>query len=134
MDNEKCYKVYVYTNKINNKKYVGQTKHALKIRAGKDGRNYDHCTYFWNAIKKYGWNNFESKIIYNDLTKSEADALEIKLIKELNTTNDKYGYNILQGGNTGENPDLKYPVVQFDLHFNYIKKYDSITDAGYKKK
>ena len=58
--------------------------------------------------------------------------MEIKLIKELNTTNDKYRYNILQGGNTGENPDLKYPVVQFDLHFNYIKKYDSITDAGYK--
>lgn len=32
------YKVYVYANKVNGKKYVGQTCRTLTERAGKDGR------------------------------------------------------------------------------------------------
>lgn len=129
--NEHIYKIYVYTNKVNNKKYVGQTRKSLKERAGNNGRCYNRSPRFWNAIQKYGWDNFSPEILYDNLTKDDANELEIKTIYDLQTTNDKYGYNIAFGGNGGGNPKSKIPVVQFDLEFNYIKRYDSLVDAGH---
>lgn len=130
-NDEKIYKVYVYTNKINGKKYVGQTCKTLKQRANKNGSGYNKCTYFYNAIKKYGWDNFIPEILYDNLSKKEADELEIKTIFDLQTTKDKYGYNIALGGNYCSNPNKKIPVVKLDIEFNYISRYDSITDASY---
>lgn len=40
------YKVYVYTNKANGKKYVGQTNKTLVRRAHKDGSGYYSCPIF----------------------------------------------------------------------------------------
>ena len=56
------YKIYVYTNKVNEKKYVGQTCNTLKKMANSNGSGYKKCTYFGRAIEKYGWENFEPKI------------------------------------------------------------------------
>ena len=53
----------------------------------------------YNAIKKYGWENIKHKILFEGLTKEEAEQKEIELIKQYNLTNDKYGYNIEKGGN-----------------------------------
>ena len=128
---ERKYKVYIYTNKINEKKYVGQTCRNLKVRAKKNGDGYQECTLFYRAIQKYGWDNFEGEIIFDNLTQIEANELEIQLIENLNTRDVNYGYNISLGGYTG-NPNLKIPVVQFDLEFNYIQRYDSMTDAAFK--
>ena len=109
------YKVYVYTNKINGKKYVGQTCRTLKIRAGsKKGQGYKHCIRFYNAIQKYGIENFEAKILYDNLSLEEANKFEIKTISELKTTDSKYGYNICTGGEGAKNLSLMVPVVQFD--------------------
>lgn len=96
---DKKYKIYVYTNKINGKKYVGQTCRTLKERAGKDGHNYHNCNLFGYAIKKYGWDNFESKIVFDNLTHDDANRLERTLIKILRTQNHEFGYNIDSGGN-----------------------------------
>lgn len=79
--------------------YVGQTCRTLKERAGKDGKLYHHCVHFGNAIKKYGWENFEVEMIADNLTHNEANDFEKKLIKELNTTDENFGYNISLGGN-----------------------------------
>ena len=70
---DRRYKVYVYTNKINGKKYVGQTNKTLARRANKDGSGYNMCPIFSKAIKKYGWDNFEPRIAFNNLTHEEAN-------------------------------------------------------------
>ena len=54
--------------------------------------------YFYRAIQKYGWDNFEHIIFAEDLTKQDADHMEILLIKFYNTTDRDYGYNICYGG------------------------------------
>ena len=67
------YVVYVHTNLINNKKYVGITKqNPPELRWGKDGSGYGTNSYFASAIKHYGWNNFSHEILYDNLTKEEA--------------------------------------------------------------
>lgn len=58
--NAKNYKVYIHTNIINEKKYVGITKQNLKRRWKNGWGYYDKSgrCYFWRAIQKYGWDNF----------------------------------------------------------------------------
>ena len=60
------YSVYLHNNKINNKKYIGITKQKPKNRWGLNGYNYNSSPYFYAAIQKYGWDNFEHiiKIIF----------------------------------------------------------------------
>ena len=90
------YIIYVHTNKINGKKYVGQTRYSLEERTKKDGYGYRNQSKFYNAIIKYGWENFDHEILYTGLSQEEANKLEIQLIKELDTIDN--GYNIHTGG------------------------------------
>lgn len=80
---EKCkgkYKVYVHVNKINGKIYIGQTCNSLSVRAGrKSGIGYKHSTHFYNAIQKYGWENFEHIILIDGLSLEMANIIEEEL-------------------------------------------------------
>ena len=87
--------LYVHTNKINNKKYVGITSTATKQRWA-NGSGYKGQT-FYNAIEKYGWDNFDHEVIVNGLTEEEADYWERLYIKELNSKSPS-GYNVTDGG------------------------------------
>ena len=94
------YCVYVHTNKINGKKYVGQTIYGDKPHKRWDnGNGYRNSSYFYKAIQKYGWDGFEHEVVANSLTAQEADNFEKILIKELDTTCQNKGYNIEPGGN-----------------------------------
>lgn len=96
--NKKKWVVYVHTNKINDKKYIGQTSQSLEDRSGNDGIGYKKSPHFWKAIQKYGWDNFEHEIVAFELEKAEANKLEKKLIKEFKTQDSRYGYNLTVGG------------------------------------
>lgn len=92
------YTVYMHVTP-NNKKYIGITMRNPKLR-WKNGSGYLNNSHFYNAIKKYGWDNIEHKILFTNLTKEEAEAKEIELIAKYNATNRKYGYNNDNGGKT----------------------------------
>ena len=98
------YYVYLHNNKINNKKYIGITKQKPEERWGLNGKNYYSSPYFYSAIKKYGWDNFEHIVLYDNLTKEEACQKEIELIQKYQTQDKQYGYNIMEGGNTPAMP------------------------------
>lgn len=88
--------IYAHRNKLNNKYYIGQTIQEPSKR-WRCGEGYVHCQKFYNAIKKYGWNNFEH-IILCKCNSSDADTLEKYYIKKYDSV--KNGYNISFGGNT----------------------------------
>ena len=89
----------MHKNKTNNKLYIGITSRIPEKRWGHNGCGYKK-TFFYNAIQKYGWDNFDHIIIAENLTKEEAEAIEVELIAKYDTTNKENGYNIQAGGNS----------------------------------
>lgn len=102
--NENLWCVYIHTNKINGKVYVGVTKDKPEIRWGTNGCGYrENQPVFRYAIDKYGWNNFAHEIVANNLVQQDAFQLEIELIAKYKSNcrrykNPSYGYNMTDGG------------------------------------
>lgn len=95
--------VYMHKNKVNGKMYIGITSRAPEIRWGNNGSQYtstkNPC--FHNAIKKYGWDNFEHIILFENLTEQDAKSKERELIAKYHTCvydDNKMGYNMTFGG------------------------------------
>lgn len=80
--------VYMWTNKINNKKYIGS--HIGDIDDGYIGSG----KHFLNAIKKYGIENFERNILYYEYNDRYNLILkEYNLIEEYNAVENNEFYN-----------------------------------------
>lgn len=94
--------IYLLENVINGKKYIGQTSQSPNER-WKNGNGYYNQGAIWDAIQKYGWENFTHTILEdNILTQKEANEKEQKYIKiyDCLAKNHK-GYNISEGGSNG---------------------------------
>ena len=94
------YVIYMHINKTNGKVYVGLTSMKPEERWS-NGSGYHKGTHFRNAIDKYGWDNFEHKIIKENLTKEEASYWEQYYISFYNSMDRQYGYNMSSGGEHG---------------------------------
>lgn len=93
--------VYMHTNKINGKRYIGITSKTPSRRWGNGGRGYKKNQHFWKAIQKYGWNNFKHEVLLTNETFEYACAVEKCLVKHYKTNNPLYGYNLTSGGDKG---------------------------------
>lgn len=91
------YIVYVHTNKMNGKRYVGIT-HQTAEQRWRNGKGYKHCILFNRAIQKYGWDGFEHEVVASGLSETDAQNMEKELIGKFRTTDPDYGYNISEGG------------------------------------
>lgn len=122
--NDKAYLVYIHKNKINNKVYVGITSQTPKDRwrngKGYKPKNSNRNAHFWNAIQKYGWDNFYHYIIIEKITKERACEIEVNLINYYNSRNPKYGYNISNGGELGNSNEV---YVYNKMTGKYINTY-----------
>lgn len=97
---EECkYCVYKHTSP-SGKVYIGITKQTPNYR-WKNGLGYESSPHFWNAIQKYGWENFSHEILVDGISKEDACAEERRLIAELNALNPAFGYNQKTGGEIG---------------------------------
>lgn len=102
MDKTKKYTVYAHISP-SGKVYIGQSSEMSVRWQGKGNRylakkkngKYNQ-PYFANAILKYGWDNFEHKIILDKVSKNEANYAEKYLIKWYKLHN--LSYNITDGG------------------------------------
>lgn len=106
-ENERIYKVYKHTlpmsvsDKENDMVYIGITSQENPWdRWGVHKAHYEYNEHFSRAISKYSWKNFLHEVLYDDLTKEEAEQKEIELIAYYNSTNDKFGYNKANGGSS----------------------------------
>jgi group I intron endonuclease len=103
------YDIYLITNLLDSKKYIGITSKGYK------NRFQHHCSqgyYLTSAIKKHGRGNFKLELLMQVETKELAAEHEIRLIKELNT---KYpnGYNFSNGGQTPcHTPEVREKISQ----------------------
>ena len=95
------YTVYKHTVP-NGKVYIGITSRKNVNDRWRNGRGYENNEHFHRAIVKYGWLNIKHEILYNGLTKEEAEQMEISLIAEYKSNNPEYGYNNSIGGSGGK--------------------------------
>lgn len=99
--------IYITTNLINNKKYIGKRVDSV-FREWYLGSGI----YLKNAISKYGKENFEVKMIDNTDNLNELDKMEIEYIKRYNAVESDDFYNIHPGGTGfmwGEYNHMKKP-------------------------
>lgn len=97
-NDEKIYCVYKHTSP-NNKVYIGYTSQKPPEKRWKNGCGYKrNHPYFWNAICKYGWENFTHEIVFDGLNKQEACEKERELIAFYDSTHPDKGYNMTKGG------------------------------------
>lgn len=89
--------VYMHINRANGKRYVGITRDN-PLHRWANGKGYRRNKHFYDAILRYGWDNFDHIILYTGLTESEACAKEQELIKEYGTQDKRLGYNLTNGG------------------------------------
>lgn len=112
------YTVYLHINPKNGKVYVGITNQNVHKR-WKNRHGYVKCKKFYNAILKYGWDNFEH-IILCKTNKDKALLLEKTLIRHYKNKN--ISYNITAGG------EDSIPSMLGRHHTEEAKK--KISDAG----
>ena len=130
--------IYMYTNKINGAKYIGQTRTTVGIR---DYQHFysglkDSATYFDKILVEIGKENFELDIIetiycetVEELTQS-LNEKEIFWISYYDTYNNPEDYNKTPGGQLSEN--LGKPVIAYDTLGNMIGKYQNMHEAQSK--
>ena len=93
--------IYIYINKVNKKKYVGQAKDLIRRHKGHLRKNSE--TIIDRAIRKYGLENFRIVVLKDNLkTQCLLNFYETYYIKKFDTLfKDKCGYNISDGGHNG---------------------------------
>ena len=139
-NNDRKYVVYKHTSP-DNKVYIGITSQVPPEKRWANGHGYTTNKYFSNEIMRYKWDSFTHEILFDNLTRPEAQQKEFELIKHYKSTDKNFGYNISASG-IGDVSDevkkriMKYydginplPVVQYTLLGEFIKIFDSASVA-----
>lgn len=110
--------IYKTTNLVNGKIYIGRHKSSVFTNYKGSGKA------LWNAINKYGWDNFKVELLCECESSEELNEKEKFYIKEYNTKDKSIGYNISDGGEQG------YPILSGKNNPMYGKR---MSDESRKK-
>lgn len=123
--------IYQIRNKINNKRYIGQSYYLNKRKndhfSALRRKQHDNL-YLQNSFNKYGEDAFVFEILeYCDKTK--LNTLERYYIKKFKTNQRRFGYNQTDGG---DNPPLL--TGEKNSHYRHdVHKYEDDICIQYKK-
>lgn len=96
------YSIYIIRNKINEKVYIGQTSQSVKERFNqhrKPSTLKKRGSYkIYNAMKKYGIENFYVETLETGISESDIDAKECEYIEKFDSF--RNGYNSTPGGDS----------------------------------
>ena len=109
--------IYITTNHINGKKYIGQKQYD---KNNKWKTYLGSGIYLKRAIDKYGAENFSKEIIENCETKTSLDERERYWIEYYNAVESDKFYNIASGGDGG-NTIAGYSAEQLE-QYKELKK------------
>ena len=111
--------IYVITNKINGKQYVGKTNSSIEKRFQEhiSDSKKERCEKrpLYNAMNKYGIENFEIEML-EECSAEESSVKEIYWIGKLNTYGST-GYNATLGGDSKK-------------YYNYKELADAYLELG----
>ena len=89
--------VYRAKNKINNKSYIGITTKTLEHRKRTHEKAVKYVNRkFYNALSKYGFDNFEWSVLEECNSITELENKEVYYIEKYDSLNN--GYNLTSGG------------------------------------
>lgn len=113
--------IYKITNKLNDKIYIGQTNNPnRRWEQHKSGafKNSNDCPKLYNAIRKYGFENFKLDILTNSMDIDDINILEEQYI--INYDSKINGYNISNGGyNTEKSQETKDKISKAKSGINH---------------
>lgn len=131
--------IYMYINKINGHKYVGQAKNFSKrckehLYESRNKNRNEYNLSLSKAIRKYGIENFEIKILAENIESQEKiNEYEIFFIKRYKTLKIQNGYNIANGGHNGNPYEGKTEDEMDEIKRKISKKLSGKNHPNYGK-
>lgn len=128
--------IYKFENLINGKIYIGQAIN-LEEQYKKHLKNINDLSrqeLLYQAIRKYGLNNFSYQILeqFEEYNPNQLNELEIYYIKQIYNSLMPNGYNMIPGGSNGAGLAKGKIVQQYTLKGEYIAEYPSAHQAAEK--
>lgn len=124
--------VYKIENLVNGKVYIGKSnnignrwyEHKSELNNGKHINSH-----LQNAWNKYGSESFKFDIIYEAIDENDALKMEEYFINKFKANENKYGYNLTTGGQSGYLSDESIAKVSNSR----IGKYNDLSSNDIKK-
>lgn len=113
--------IYLITNRINNKKYVGQSINITQRWRSHRTNYHTGDTYLYRAIRKYGLESFSFEVI-TECAAESLDELEKYWIKQYNSNDPEYGYNLTEGGDSLAETLTKITDEQIWLIYDMLRE------------
>ena len=116
--------VYITTNLLNNKIYIGQ--HVASVFEPE--RYIGSGLYFLRAVKKYGKQNFKNELLCECQSQEELDKQEMYYIDTYQSTNPDIGYNLSKGSSKNNVDTITITNDQSERHVlpDYLEYYEKL--------
>lgn len=116
--------IYVITNTVDGKKYVGQSINISQRWRAHRTRYQVEDTYLYRAMRKYGLDAFTFEILV-ECDKTDLNNLEQYWIGVYQSNNPDFGYNLTAGGDAPA--EINFKISDEEVHQIYDLLRDGMT-------